>query len=121
MTQSQSILAQLLAVIEDRKAHPLEKSYTTRLLQGGVDEIGKKIVEEAGEVVDAAGEPGEAGRAHTIREAADLIYHLLVLLGCRDISLAEVEAELARRLGISGLDEKAARGTSDPPSLPTQT
>ena len=49
--------------------------------------------------------------AHLIHEAADLVYHLFVMLGFRDIKLAEVEAELARRFGISGLDEKAVRGT----------
>jgi phosphoribosyl-ATP pyrophosphohydrolase len=107
-----------MAVIEDRKAHPSEKSYTTRLLQGGVEAIGKKIGEEAAEVVEAAGEPGDAGRAHAIREAADLIYHLLVLLGCRDIGLSEVESELARRFGVSGLDEKSARGTPGSSSPP---
>lgn len=98
-----------MAVIEDRKANPPAKSYTTALFQGGVAKIGGKILEEAGEVVEAAGEPGDAGRSHLIYEAADLIYHLLVLLGHRDVKLPEVEAELARRIGLSGLDEKAAR------------
>lgn len=101
-----------MAVIEDRKAHPSEKSYTVRLLAGGVEKIGSKILEEAGEVVAAAAELGDEGREHTIREAADVIYHLFVLLGHREISLAEVEAELERRFGTSGLDEKAARGSS---------
>ena len=87
MDRSQSILARLMAVIEDRKANPSEKSYTNRLLAGGVAKIGAKIVEEAAEVVAAAAEPGPAGRTHTIHEAADVIYHLFVLLGCRDISL----------------------------------
>ncbi len=64
----------------------------------------------------AAAEPGPAGRAHTIHEAADVIYHLFVLLGYRDISLAEVEAELARRFGISGVDEKASRTSAKPHS-----
>jgi phosphoribosyl-ATP pyrophosphohydrolase len=105
-----SILAQLMAVIEQRKHARPEKSYTTHLLQGGVERIGAKIVEEAAEVVAAAAEPGDNGRAHTIAEAADVIYHLFVLLGYRDIALSEVEAELARRFGVSGLDEKAARG-----------
>jgi phosphoribosyl-ATP pyrophosphohydrolase len=114
MSQSSSILAQLMAVIEDRKARPSEKSYTATLLAGGVEKIGAKIVEEAAEVVEAAAEPGEDGRTHTIREAADVIYHLFVLLGYRDIRLADVEAELARRFGISGLDEKAARNISAP-------
>ena len=53
--------------------------------------IGAKIVEEAAETVEAAGENGEDGRQHLIREAADLIYHLLVMLACRDATLAEVE------------------------------
>ena len=119
MSDSSSILAQLMAVIEDRKANSPEKSYTTRLLAGGVERIGAKITEEAAEVVEAAGEPGEAGRAHTIAEAADLIYHLLVMLGYRDIALNEVEAELARRFGISGLDEKADRDKNPkPPDAP---
>jgi phosphoribosyl-ATP pyrophosphohydrolase len=100
-----------MAVIEDRKANPSDKSYTNRLLDGGIAKIGPKVTEEAAEVVEAAAEPGDEGRAHTVREAADLVYHLFVLLGVRDIPLAEVEAELARRFGISGLDEKAARGT----------
>jgi phosphoribosyl-ATP pyrophosphohydrolase len=116
MDPSQSILARLMAVIEDRKANPSEKSYTNRLLSGGVAAIGAKIVEEAAEVVAAAAEPGPAGRSHTIHEAADLVYHLFVLLGHRDISLSEVEAELARRFGISGLDEKASRNQGTPPA-----
>lgn len=106
----QHILAQLMAVIEDRKANPPAKSYTTALFAGGVAKIGEKIIEEAAEVVEAAGEPGEEGRGHLIGEAADLIYHLFVMLGHRDVKLAEVEAELAKRFGISGLDEKASRG-----------
>ena len=107
--KQQHVLAQLMAVIEDRKANPPPKSYTTTLLAGGVPKIGEKIREEADEVVEAAGEPGEAGRSHLIREAGDLIYHLFVLLGHRDVKLAEVEAEIAKRFGISGLDEKASR------------
>src|SRR5262245_20760140 len=105
----QHILAQLMAVIEDRKANPPAKSYTTTLFAGGVSKIGEKIREEADDVIESAGEPGEEGRGHLIREAADLIYSLLLMLGHRDVKLAEVEAELARRFGISGLDEKASR------------
>jgi phosphoribosyl-ATP pyrophosphohydrolase len=104
-----SILAQLMAVVADRKANPPAKSYTTSLFAGGVEKIGEKIIEEAAEVVEAAGEAGEAGREHLVREAADLIYHLLVMLAQREASLADVEAELAKRFGISGMDEKAAR------------
>ncbi len=112
MNDPKSIFAQLMSVIEDRKANPPEKSYTTRLFSGGVDKIGAKIIEESAEVVAAAHEPGEQGKAHTTAEAADVIYHLFVLLGYRDIPLSAVESELARRFGISGLDEKASRGTS---------
>jgi phosphoribosyl-ATP pyrophosphohydrolase len=104
-----SVLARLMAVIEDRKANPPAKSYTTSLLAGGVPKIGAKVTEEAAEVVEAAGEPGDEGRLHLIREAGDLLYHLFVLLAYRDVPLAEVEAELARREGISGIDEKASR------------
>jgi phosphoribosyl-ATP pyrophosphohydrolase len=107
--QVQHVLAQLMAVIEDRKANPPAKSYTTTLLAGGVPKIGEKVREEAEEVIEAAGEPGDEGHSHLIREAADLIYHLFVMLGHRDVKLAEVEMELARRFGISGLDEKASR------------
>ena len=98
-----------MAVVEDRKAHPSEKSYTHRLLLGGVAKIGEKITEEAAEVIEAAGEPGEEGRQHLVREAADLVYHLFVMLAHREVGLTDVEAELARRFGISGLDEKASR------------
>jgi len=102
-------LDQLEQTIQARKVAPGEKSYTAKLLAGGVEKIGSKIIEEAVEIVEAAGEPGEAGRQHTIREAADLVYHLLVMLAARDVTLEEVEAELARRFGVSGLEEKAAR------------
>src|SRR5262245_30355001 len=98
-----------MAVIEDRKANPPAKSYTTTLLAGGVPKIGDKIREEAEEVIEAASEPGEEGRMHLIREAADLIYHLFVMLGHRDVKLSEVEGELVRRFGMSGIDEKASR------------
>jgi phosphoribosyl-ATP pyrophosphohydrolase len=106
---SAKILYDLMAVIDDRKANPPAKSYTTTLFAGGVEKIGAKVLEEAAEVVEAAGEPGAQGQQHLVREAADLIYHLLVMLSHRDTNLAAVEAELARRFGLSGLDEKAAR------------
>lgn len=109
LLSDEPIFTRLMAVIENRKRQAADNSYTRRLLSGGVPKIGEKIVEEAGEVVEAAGEPGEAGRQHLVREAADLVYHLFVLLACRDTPLADVEAELARRFGISGLDEKASR------------
>jgi phosphoribosyl-ATP pyrophosphohydrolase len=109
MPDSSRPLDQLEQTILARKSAADEKSYTAKLLAGGVEKIGGKIIEEAAEVVEAAGEDGEEGRQHTIREAGDVIYHLLVLLASRGITLAEVEAELERRFGVSGLDEKANR------------
>lgn len=109
MDAESTIFRKLMSVIENRKIEMPEKSYTTRLFQEGVPKIGAKIIEEAAETVEAAGEPGEEGHAHLVHEAVDLIYHLFVLLGYKGIRLTEVEAELARRFGISGLDEKAAR------------
>lgn len=103
-------LDQLQQTIRSRKnSGDSDASYTARLLAGGVAKIGAKVTEEAAETVEAAAEPGDAGRTHTIAEAGDLLYHLLVLLAARDIELGEVEAELARRFGVSGIDEKAAR------------
>jgi phosphoribosyl-ATP pyrophosphohydrolase len=95
--------------IADRATNPNERSYTSQLLAGGVEMIGGKVIEEAAEVVEAAAEPAAAGREHFIREVGDLVYHVLVLLRYRGCSLADVEAELARRFGVSGLEEKASR------------
>jgi phosphoribosyl-ATP pyrophosphohydrolase len=105
-----SILTALEAVILERKTNPPAKqSYVVKLLEGGVPAIGAKVIEEAAEVVEAADEAGSEGRAHLIREAADLFFHTLVLLGHRGVPLAEVEAELGRRFGIGGIEEKESR------------
>ena len=106
-----SALHQLTEVLEQRKVNPPPNSYTARLYAGGVSKIGSKILEEAQEVVEAASEPGDAGRRHLIYESSDLLYHLLVMLAHQGVKLEEVEAEIARRFGQSGLDEKAARTT----------
>lgn len=100
---------ELEATILARKGASSDKSYTAKLLAGGVEKIGEKVLEEAAEVVEAAGEPEEEGRQHTIREAGDVLYHLMVLMAWRGVSLADIEAELDRRTGVSGLDEKANR------------
>jgi phosphoribosyl-ATP pyrophosphohydrolase len=103
-------LDQLEQTIAERKAAAsADKSYTAKLLAGDVAAIGAKVTEEAAEVVEAAGESGEEGRQHTIREAGDVLYHLLVLLAAREVKLSEVESELARRFGMSGLEEKLSR------------
>ncbi len=98
-----------MAVILDRKTNPPPRSYTTKLMAGGTATIGAKILEESREVVEAAEEPDADGRAHLVHEAADLVYHLCVLLGFKDIAWHEIENELGRRFGICGLDEKEAR------------
>ncbi|MEO7039012.1 MAG: bifunctional phosphoribosyl-AMP cyclohydrolase/phosphoribosyl-ATP diphosphatase HisIE [Candidatus Elarobacter sp.] len=84
----------LARTIAARKAHPVDGSYTAKLFAGGVDRIGKKIGEEATEVVIAA---KNADRAELVWETADLLYHTLVLLAERGVSLDEVGAELSRR------------------------
>ena len=103
------VLHQLMSVLEDRKINPPPNSYTARLYAGGDAKIGSKITEEAHELVEAAGEIGEQGRRHMVYEASDVIYHLFVLLAHHNISLQEVETEIGRRFGQSGLDEKAQR------------
>lgn len=100
------IIDALYRVILDRKANPAENSYTASLMRKGTDKILKKIGEEATEVV-IAGKGGK--REEIVCESADLIYHLLVLLGYRDIPVEEVYAELRRRFGISGIEEKGSR------------
>ena len=105
-----SIVLSLMEVIAARKSHPpAERSYVVSLLVGGVPKIGAKIVEEAGEVVAAAAEPGTEGRAHLVHEVADLLFHTLVLLGHHDIPWSDIEFELARRFGTSGIAEKESR------------
>jgi phosphoribosyl-ATP pyrophosphohydrolase len=105
-----SIVLSLMEVIAARKSNPpAERSYVVSLLQGGVPKIGAKIVEEAGEVVAAAAEPGPDGRAHLVHEVADLLFHTLVLLGHHDIVWSDIESELGRRFGTSGIAEKASR------------
>jgi phosphoribosyl-ATP pyrophosphohydrolase len=107
-------LVKLERTIESRAANPNEKSYTSQLLAGGVPKIGAKITEEAAEVVEAAAEAGSEGREHFLREVGDLVYHLLVLMRYRDCTLIDLEAELARRFGVSGLEEKASRTKAKP-------
>lgn len=110
------ILDRLSLVIAQRKSAPASEggSYVRRLLDGGIDKIAAKVLEEAAEAVEAAGEPGDEGRDHLVREVADLVFHALVLLGHRDRAWADVEAELGRRFGVGGLVEKAARNPAAP-------
>ncbi len=97
------IMERLYQTIQNRKQHPSAESYTSTLLEGGVDKVLKKVVEEAGEVALAAkgGKKGEI-----IYETADLLFHTLVALGYHDVMLEEVYQELAGRFGKSGLRSK---------------
>jgi phosphoribosyl-ATP pyrophosphohydrolase len=102
-------LDDLAALIKSRRSDSASNSYTKQLFDAGVPRISKKFGEEAVEAVIAA---MENDKKALTSEAADVIYHLLVLLEAREISLAEVVAELGRRTAQSGLAEKAARGAS---------
>jgi len=88
------MLTQLFDIIEARKRDRPEGSYTAHLLGSGEDEILRKVHEEAQELILAAKSEGDQ---RVVEELADLYYHTLVLLAARDLSLAEVEAELRRR------------------------
>jgi len=92
--------------VKERAAASAEVSYTRKLLDRGVAHCAKKLGEEAIETALAA--VGEE-RERLIAEAADLVYHLVVVLQARGVALAEVEAALAARTGQSGLQEKASR------------
>jgi phosphoribosyl-ATP pyrophosphohydrolase len=99
-------LDDLAARIRERARASADESYTRVLLDKGVAHCARKFGEEAVETVIAA--LGE-DRERLIAEAADLLYHMLVLLESRGIALTEVEAALGARAGQSGLQEKAAR------------
>jgi phosphoribosyl-ATP pyrophosphohydrolase len=100
-------LDRLAALVSSRRTENSDKSYTRQLLDAGPKRCAKKFGEEAAEAVIAA--VAEDGEALT-NEAADVLYHLVVLLESRDISLAEVMQVLEKRMGQSGLAEKASRG-----------
>jgi phosphoribosyl-ATP pyrophosphohydrolase len=100
------VLQRLAATIHARRSESVAKSYTRQLLEAGPERCAKKLGEEATETVIAA--VGTDAGALT-REAADLVYHLLVVLECRQIPWRDVLAELEGRMGTSGLAEKAAR------------
>jgi phosphoribosyl-ATP pyrophosphohydrolase len=99
-------LAALADTIADRKAASGNTSYTARLLNEGIEKCAKKLGEEAVETALAA---VSGNRGNLKCEAADLIYHLLVVLESAGVKLADVMSELERRRGTGGLDEKASR------------
>jgi phosphoribosyl-ATP pyrophosphohydrolase len=99
-------LVRLAALIRSRRSDTTGKSYTSQLLTAGTERCAKKFGEEAVEAVIAAmGTDTAALKA----EAADVLYHLLVLLESREVAFDDVLKVLDRRMGMSGLEEKAAR------------
>jgi phosphoribosyl-ATP pyrophosphohydrolase len=103
------ILDRLMSEVHRRATEMPQGSYTTKLIQGGVPKMGAKITEEAAEVVDAAERSTPPNNQHLIYEACDLIYHLWVLLGSRNVTVDDLRQELERREGTSGLEEKRQR------------
>ena len=101
-----SFLGDLEAEISARQASDEGKSYTKYLLSAGTKKIGEKVEEEAGELVQALLEETDE---RVISESADLLYHVMVGLRARQLDFSAVVAELARRSGVSGHEEKASR------------
>jgi len=104
---SDDVLRQLAEVLEQRKTADADSSYVAGLYHKGLDTILKKIGEEAAETIIAA-KNGDSQQI--IYETADLWFHSLVLLAHQGLSPTDILAELQRRFGLSGLEEKAARG-----------
>lgn len=100
-------LHRLAATIATRKGADPETSWTAKLLSKGPEKCAEKFGEEA---IEAVIEAVKGDREKLTYEAADVLYHLLVMLAARDVTLDEVLAELDRRHGTSGIAEKAARG-----------
>lgn len=101
-----SALERLAATIAARQGADPESSWTAKLLAKGPEKCAEKFGEEA---IEAVIEAVKGDPERLTSEAADVIYHLLVMCAARGVTLAEIEAELARREGVSGVAEKAAR------------
>lgn len=102
-----SLIAYLAETVDSRVGGDPKDSYTAKLLSKGPLHCGKKIAEEGAELALAL---AAEGKSESAAEAADLIYHMLVGLRSKGVSLDQVAAALRKRQGISGLEEKAARG-----------
>lgn len=100
------VLTQLQEVLESRKQADPDSSYVARLYSEGESKILKKLGEEAVEVIIAS---QSETREQVVYEMADLWFHSLVLLAHKGIAVSEVSDELARRFGVSGIEEKASR------------
>ena len=104
------ILQDLAAVLEARKGADPDSSYVAKLYSKGLDAILKKVGEEATEAILAA---KDGDKDHLVYETADLWFHTLVMLAQQGLGPEAVLQELARRFGLSGLDEKASRDTAE--------
>lgn len=102
-----NVLDDLAATIETRKSADPDSSWTAKLLSKGPEKCAEKFGEEA---VEAIIEAVKGDRARLTAEAADVLYHLLVMLAARNVPLGDVLDELSRRRGVGGIDEKARRG-----------
>ena len=100
------ILHRLSETLASRRHADPETSYTAKLFANGPDSILKKIGEESAELIMAA---KDGKRLNIVRESADLVYHVLVLLAFYGLSIEDVSQEMRRREGISGIDEKNSR------------
>ncbi len=105
--QESTILDELANILETRKNAAADKSYVASLYEKGLDTILKKIGEEATETVIAAKSEDDD---QIVYEMADLWFHCMVLLSQQGLSHHQIFDELARRFGLSGIDEKASRG-----------
>lgn len=103
---SEQILQQLADILEQRKTADVDSSYVASLYHKGLDAILKKIGEEATETVMAA---KDGDKEKLVYEVADLWFHTMVLLAQENLKPDDVLQELARRFGVSGIDEKASR------------
>ena len=106
VSRKSEILDELFEIIQTRKRGDVEASYTAKLFSKGPATIGRKLNEESVEALIAAAQDNPSELA---QEAADVIYHLLVLLASLGVGLGEVLDILAKRQGVSGLEEKASR------------
>ncbi len=100
------ILTELFDILNERKSADPETSYVASLYKKGVTKINEKIAEESGELTEAA---LSGDRKEIVHEFADLLFHSMTLLANEDIEMTEIYSELARRFGISGIEEKRSR------------
>jgi len=106
MDQTWKTLVQLETLLDERRSADPATSYVAKLYARGDKKIAQKVGEEAVEVAMAV---AADDNAELVKESADLLFHLMMLLKARGLSLSDVAAELARREGVSGIEEKAKR------------